>query len=209
MEIPATKENRVLANAVNARLKSDARILNAKAAFWRLAGFALVCAMIGIGGGAILFGWTYGRQPVIQAEQVANAVAAALSTLTLKTEGTVKLDPGARLAVAAPAAQDMPRPTESQLGTNQTPKSVATAFTVFKQVVFGSGQVVTGWNFTSGEQKNPEHQYCYYTEQLDGGSKVTIDLGDNGHPAANIKPRAGLDPILAYASCVWFKTGSI
>ena len=101
MEIPATKENRVLANAVNARLKSDARILNAKAAFYRLAGAALVCGMVGVGTGAALYGWTYGRQPVIQAEQVANAVAAALSRLTLKTEGTVKLDPESKLAIAA------------------------------------------------------------------------------------------------------------
>lgn len=212
MEIPATKENRVLANAVNARLKSDARILNAKAAFYRLAGYALICATLGLGIGAALYGWTYGRQPVIQAEQVAGAVAAALSGLTLKTEGMVKLDPQSILAIAAPKPPEGPRPTEAQLGAGATPPSQAavnTNFTVFKNVPHGSGQVVTGWNFTSSDQKTPQHQYCYYSEQIDGTSKVTIDLGENGRPVAMAKGRASMDPVLAYTNCVWFKSGAI
>ena len=211
MELPATKDNRVLANAVNARIKSEARILNAKAAFYRLAGLSLVCAMTGVGIGAALYGWTYGRQPVIQAEQVANAVAAAMSGLTLKAEGTVKLDPESTLALAQ-KPPEAPRPTASQLGAGATPASqaaVATNFTVFKNVPFGSGQVVTGWNFTSSEQKTPQHQYCYYSEQIDGTSKMTIDLGENGRPAAISKTRSGMDPVLGYANCVWFKTGGI
>lgn len=212
MEIPATKENRVLANAVNARLKSDARIQNAQAAFWRLAGLALVCAMTGVGVGAALYGWTYARQPVIQAEEVASAVASALSGLTLKTEGVVKLDPDSRLAMTPPPPAEVPRPTEAQLGTGTSPKSLAnvnTAFTVFKNVPYNSGQVVTGWNFSTSDQKSPQHQYCYYSEQIDGTSKVTIDLGENGRPAANVKSRPGMDPVMAYANCVWFRNGAI
>ena len=209
MELPNTRENRVLANAVNARLKSDARIQNAKAAFWRLSGIALICAMVGVGFGAALFGWTYARQPVIQAEQVADAVARALASTTLKTEGTVKLDPDAKITAAAPAPSEMPRPTDSQLGAGSTPAAVTTAFTVFKNTPFGSGQVVTGWNFTSSEQKTPQHQYCYYSEQLDGSSKVTIDLGENGRPTPLTKTKSNMDPIMAYANCVWFKGGQI
>lgn len=211
MEIPATPENRVLANAVNARLKSDARIQNAQAAFYRLAGIALVCAMIGVGIGAALAGWTYHRSPTIQADEVARAVAAAMSSVVLKAEGTVKLDPDAKLPVASPASE-VPRPTDAQLGTGTVPKSqaaVATAFTVFKNVPFGGGQVVTGWNFSTSEQKAPQHQYCYYSEQIDGSSKVTIDLGENGRPVANVRARPNMDPVLAYANCVWFKTGAI
>ncbi|HMO30651.1 hypothetical protein [Enterovirga sp.] len=208
MEIPNTPENRVLAGAVNARIKADARILNAKAAFWRLAGWALVCAMIGLGTGAALLGWTYSRAPAIEADLVARAVADALQTVTFKTEGTVKLDPESRLAVSSP----VPRPTESQLGEGQKPASQAavnTAFTVFKNVPHGSGQVVTGWNFTSSEQKSPTHQYCYYSEQIDGGSKLTVDLGENGRPNPAARPRGGMDPTVAYTNCVWFKSGSI
>lgn len=209
MEIPNTPENRVLAGAVNARIKADARILNAKAAFWRLAGWSLMLAMIGIGTGAALLGWTYSRGPAIEAEQVAQAVAAALQTVTLKAEGTVKLDPDAKLSLPAPPT---PRPTEAQLGTGQKPASQAavnTAFTVFKNVPHGAGQVVTGWNFTSSEQKSPTHQYCYYSEQIDGGSKITVDLGENGRPNPAARGRGGMDPTVAYANCVWFRSGSI
>lgn len=212
MELPATKENRVLANAVNARIKSEARILNAKAAFWRLAGLSLVCAMSGAGLGAVLYGWTYYRGPAVQAEQVANAVAQALSGLVLKSEGTVKLDPDAVLALGSAKPAEMPRPTEAQLGVGTAPASraaVNTAFTVFKNVPMGNGQVVTGWNFSSGEQKSPQHQYCYYSEQIDGTSKVTVDLGENGRPVAATKARASMDPVMAFANCVWFKNGAI
>lgn len=208
MEIPNTPENRVLAGAVNARIKADARILNAKAAFWRLAGWALVCAMIGVGTGAALLGWTYSRAPAIEADLVARAVAEALQTVTFKTEGTVKLDPESRIPAPAP----IPRPTETQLGEGQKPASQAavnTAFTVFKSVPHGSGQVVTGWNFSSSEQKSPTHQYCYYSEQIDGGSKLTVDLGENGRSNPAAKPRGTMDPAAAYANCVWFKSGSI
>lgn len=209
MEIPATKENRVLASAVNARIKGDARLLNAQAALYRMAGIGLAAALAGVGLGAVLYGWTYARTPTVEAELVAGAVARALAGLTLKTEGTVKLDPEARLAAARP---DVPIPTAAQLGAGATPDSkaaVATNFTVFKNVPFSQGQVVTGWNFTSSEQKSPQHQYCYYSEQLDGTSKVTIDLGENGRAVPQTRTRPNVDATAAVTNCVWFKAGAI
>jgi hypothetical protein len=206
MELPATPENRVLASAVNARIKSDARLLNARAAWFRLAGAGAFCALLGGGVGAILWGWAQTRGPAADAETVASAVAQALSGLTLKTEGTVKLDPDARLALGG--RSEIPTPTAAQLGAGAVPDSkaaVLTAFTVFKNVPYGSGQVVTGWNFSSSEQKAPTHQYCYYSEQLDGTSKVTIDLGENGRALPQSKARTSVDPAVAYTNCVWFK----
>lgn len=209
MEIPATPENRVLASAVNARIKSEARLLNARAGLYRLAGLGIACAFAGAGIGAALFGWTYARAPTVQADLVASAVARALEGLTLKTEGTVKLDPEARIGVAR---AETPTPTPDQLGAGARPDSQATAatnFTVFKNVPFGQGQVVTGWNFASSQQKLPTHQYCYYSEQLDGTSKVTIDLGENGNMVVGTQQRARIDMRAAYTNCVWFKAGAI
>ncbi len=209
MEIPATAENRVLANAVNARIKSEARIQNAQAAFWRLAGAGLFCLTVGCAIGAIFWGWAQTRGPAADAATVASAVAEALQGLTLKTEGTVKLDPDSRVAVGGGSgATDVPTPSAAQLGAGATPDSkaaVLTNFTVFKNVPFSQGQVVTGWNFTSSEQKWPLHQYCYYSEQLDGTSKVTVDLGENGRALPQAKSRPNLDPTKAYTNCVWFK----
>lgn len=212
MEIPNTKENRVLANAVNARLRSDARILNAKAAFYRLLGIGTLCGLLGAGIGAALYGWQLSRQPAAETERIAQAVAAALSGLTLKTEGTVKLDPASMAALSSAKPAEAPRPTETQLGVGTKPASQAavnTAFTVFKNVPHASGNVVTGWNFSSSEQKMPQHQYCYYSEQIDGGSKLTVDLGENGRLIATAKARSGVDPASAFANCVWFKGGAL
>lgn len=207
MELPANAENRVLASAVNARIKSDARLLNARAALYRLAGIGIMCTFIGAGLGAAFYGYSYTNDPTFPTEKVANTVAVALSRITLRTEGTVKIDPDSKLELGG-GRSEVPTPTAAQLGAGAVPESkaaVLTNFTVFKNVPFNQGQVVTGWNFTSGDQKSPNHQYCYYSEQLDGNSKVTIDLGENGRPLPQTKTRVNVDPIIAYANCVWFK----
>jgi hypothetical protein len=211
MELPNTSENRVLASAVNARIKSDARLLNARATLYRLAGVGLLCALAGAGIGAAFYGYSYTNDPTYPTAKVANAVAEALQKVTFKTEGTVKLDPESTLAAGGPRSE-IPTPTPAQLGAGAQPESkaaVLTNFTVFKNVPYGSGQVVTGWNFTSSEQKNPTHQYCYYSEQIDGTSKVTIDLGENGRALPQAKARTSVDPAIAYSNCVWFKSGAI
>lgn len=206
MEIAPTPDNRALAAAVNARIRSENRIVNAKAALWRLSGVGILCALIGAGIGAGLYGYSYlGTDRSPRTDQVAQALAQALEKTTLKVEPAAKPEP-------TTSATPVPKPTETQLGTDAAPPSrahVATAFTVFKNVPFGSGQVVTGWNFASGDQPTPNHQYCYYSEQIDGTSKVTIDLGENGQTVPPTKTRTSVDPARAFANCVWFKSGSL
>lgn len=206
MELPATPENRVLASAVNSRIRSDARRHNAQAAFYRLAGWGVLCGLLGAGIGGAFYGYSY-LNPPNSTENVAGIVADALSRVTFRTEGTVKLDPESTLQLAN-ARPEVPTPTAAQLGTGATPDSkaaVATNFTVFKNVPFGQGQVVTGWNFNAGDQKSPTHQYCYYSEQIEGNSKVTVDLGENGRSVPQFTTRAKVDTGAAYKSCVWFK----
>ena len=210
MELPNTAENRVLASTVNARIRSDARLLNARAGLYRLAGIGILCCLGGVGIGAAFYGYSYTNDPTFPTAKVANTVAEALSKVTFKTEGTVKLDPDSTVGLGG--RSEVPTPTAAQLGAGATPDSkaaVLTNFTVFKNVPFGSGQVVTGWNFTSSDQKSPSHQYCYYSEQLDGTSKVTVDLGENGRALPQAKARSNVDPVIAYSNCVWFKAGAI
>ena len=204
MELPNSTENRVLASAVNSRIRSDARLLNARAALYRFAGIGILCALGGAGIGAAFYGYSYTNDPTFPTEKVAKTVAAALSQVTLKTEGTVKLDTDARIE----ARSEVPKPSTAQLGTGATPESkaaVQTNFTVFKNVPYGSGEVVTGWNFTASDQKAPGRQYCYYSEQLDGQSQVTVALGENGLMLPQDKARTNVDPKIAASNCVWFK----
>ena len=210
MELPNTAENRVLASTVNARIRSDARLLNARAALYRLAGIGILCALTGVGIGAAFYGYSYANDPTFPTANVANTVAEALSKVTLKTEGTVKLDPESTIGVGS--RSEIPTPTAAQLGAGATPDpkaAVVTNFTVFKTTPFGSGVVVTGWNFISSEQKAPSQQYCYYGEEIEGGTRVQIDLGENGRALPVTKARANVDPTVAFSKCVWFKAGAI
>ena len=207
MELPNTTENRVLASAVNSRIRAESRKQNAQAALYRFAGMGILCAFAGGGLGLAFYGYSWISDPTSQTDKIARTVAAAMSTVTFRTEGTVKLDPDSKIGVAN-AHPDIPTPTPAQLGTGVSPDSrasVQTNFTVFKNVPYSQGQVVTGWNFDSGQQKSPSHQYCYYSEQLDGTSKVTIDLGENGRMLPQAKARINVDPNVAYTNCVWFK----
>ena len=207
MEIPNTADNRALASAINSRLRSDARIVGAKAALWRLVGGGVLCALAGVGLGCAFYGYSYIADSGAPNERVAQAFATALDRVKLKLDPGTAL-PGTALPDTAPA---VPKPSAAQLGTDAAPASqapVATNFTVFKNVPYAGGQVVTGWNFGSSADSQPTHQYCYYSEQLDGGSKVTVDLGENSIPspaALGAKARVSVDTIKAFQSCVWFR----
>jgi hypothetical protein len=104
VDVPPTKDNRVLSSAVNARIRSDARLHNAKAALWQLVGFGVMSALIGVGIGAAFYGYSHIADPTVPAELIARSVAKGLEGVTLKTEGVVRLDPDSKIQVAgAPA----------------------------------------------------------------------------------------------------------
>lgn len=137
--------------------------------------------------------------------------------LKLDPATTVKLDPNARVRVSnAPA--DQTRPTPAQLNP-QPPsaqpdaaatKPVATNYTIFKNVEFGQGAVVTGWSFSSSEQPSPNYQYCYYVQGAGGddpNAQVKVDIARNGAMVPNLRPQR-FDIKSAAASCVWFDGGA-
>jgi hypothetical protein len=241
MEVANTLPNRALAQAVNSRITADAVMLSAKSTLWRLTGVGAMCALIGIGAGAVFFGYSYVHDPRTSAEKMAIAFTQALEKSTLKTSGEVKLDPQATVKLDANGAQvkidpasavrldasgtvvrldpnalanvrsyDVPRPTSNQLGSSAVPPSnatVVTNFTVFKTVTYGKGQVVSGWKFTSNEDLTPDHEYCYYSEGIDEGASVRINLAADGRLNLNGKSPATLNRTNAAANCVWFGGG--
>ena len=42
-----------------------------------------------------------------------------------------------------------------------------TNYTIFKNVRYGSGNVVTGWSFDLSDTNRPKSQICYYNENLE------------------------------------------
>jgi hypothetical protein len=132
-------------------------------------------------------------------------------TIRLDRESKLRLDPDAKvradgeMRVQAPSfsvPRTVPKPT--------SPVPTITNFTVFKQLPFGKGVVMTGWDFLTSTQKSPTHQYCYYTESSDEalGLNVNFDIGHDRRPASPKTPPVDFDMAAAFARCVWFRDAS-
>jgi hypothetical protein len=137
--------------------------------------------------------------------------------LSLARDQTVSLDPSSRVLldptakVRADGEIQVQTPSVSPLDTTPPPRRAATTptitnFTVFKEVDFDKGQVVTGWKFLTSAQKFPTTQYCYYTEKLEASlfdPVVYIGLNEELDPPK--QPPQGFDIAAAFKKCVWFK----
>lgn len=101
IDVPATPDNRLLAERVAARMAADSRIVNAKAAFWRLMGVGSLVCLTGIGAAAAILAYSRYADVTVSSEKIAAALAEALQKSTLKTEGTVVLGPDATVSLAS------------------------------------------------------------------------------------------------------------
>lgn len=217
-----TDKNSSLASAVNNRIRADGSMIAAKSVMWRLIGIGALCLMAGCGIGAALFGYAYVTDSRTSAEKMATAFAAALdhanlgtvrfnpeSVVKLDPNATVKVDPNASLKVDASAVHmtaDVPHPSERQY-TGGSNAKVVTNYTIFKTVKYGTGAVMTGWEFTSSEQDRPTSQFCYYAAPTaDGVTSVHIALAKDGQylPIAQ-NNNANVDAAAAFQQCIWFR----
>lgn len=204
-----THENIVLAQHVNGRLRAEARMHFARAFLLRAIGAGAFSALAGIGIGAACYGYAYMNQFDSAAEKIASAMQTALADVTLKTKGEVTLTDNTLKIEALPTqkANAVPTPTKAQLGADAAPASQApvnTTFTVFKQVPYLDGQIVTGWNFKANEER-PFQQYCYFSRRSNeskGQVEIKIDLAMDGKTLPQPQKSDVNLGILA-TNCVW------
>ncbi|CAO4145777.1 hypothetical protein LNAOJCKE_1721 [Methylorubrum aminovorans] len=204
-----THENIVLAQHVNGRLRAEARMHFARAFLLRAIGAGAFSALAGIGIGAACYGYAYMNQFDSAAEKIAGAMQAALADVTLKTKGEVTLTDNTLKLEGLPTqkASGVPTPTKAQLGADAVPASQApvnTTFTVFKQVPYLDGQIVTGWNFKANEER-PFQQYCYFSRRSNetkGQVEIKIDLAMDGKTLPQPQKSDVNLGILA-TNCVW------
>jgi hypothetical protein len=81
---------------------------------------------------------------------------------------------------------------------------VNTTFTVFKQVPYLDGQIVTGWNFKDNADQ-PYQQYCYFSRRSNeakGQVEIKIDLAMDGKTLPQPQKSDVNLEILA-RNCVW------
>jgi len=234
MNLIPTELNQRLATAVWYSVSADRFYISGKAGFWRLVGLGLVTFGIGVAAGFGFYGYSYVTRNTDAANTFASTFSKALAEVQLRAiaEGTVKLepneislakdqtislDPSSRVLldptakVRADGEIEVQVPSISVLdGAPQPPRAnanpIITNFTVFKTVEFEKGQIWTGWTFLTSAQKFPTHQYCYYTEKLEGSQfepVVYIASNEDLDPPKEL-PK-GFDIDAAFQRCVWFK----
>lgn len=127
----------------------------------------------------------------------------------LNEGATVKLDPNSTIRVVGDLKIDIPQPSKQQLQLDTMSKSGEelpfTNYTIFTDVKFGTGEVVTGWNYDLSDTLRPKQQYCYYGESLDKGLSARYTLALNGTPQRP-SPLAKLSFNFdgAIANFIWF-----
>jgi hypothetical protein len=161
---------------------------------------------------AAAYGWATLNQFDTAAEKIAAAMQAALADVTLKTKGEVTLTDNVLKLEGLPKAAATPTPTKAQLGSDAAPASKAavnTTFTVFKQVPYLDGQIVTGWNFKDSADQ-PYQQYCYFSRRSNeakGQVEIKIDLAMDGKTLPQPQKSDVNLEILA-RNCVWHGKGT-
>ena len=207
-----TPENIALAQQVNTRLRADASYVAARAFLFRALGLGAFLCLTGAGIGAAAYGWATMNQFDTAAEKIAAAMQAALADVTLKTKGEVTLtDNTLKLEGLPKLVGGPPTPTKAQLGEQASPASKAqvnTTFTVFKQVPYLDGQIVTGWNFKDGAEQ-PYQQYCYFSRRSNeskGQVELKIDLAMDGKTLPQPQ-KSDVNLEILSRNCVWHEKG--
>ncbi len=215
MLIAGTKANRQLAGSVNARVAADASMISAQAWLIRCGALGMLALLVGAGVGLAFLGVARSRDASGAADRLAATLTGALEKARLHAQidpdSVVKLDPAAQVAMD-PAANRVqldgatPRPTRDQLkpdAASGSGRPVQTNYIVFKEVRWGNGRVVTGYEFAP-EGKAPRSQYCYFADDVDEQTSKTVYIAADGRYRHPPNPPAGLDPAKAAAECVWF-----
>lgn len=222
------------AATLNSQIATRSRLAKATGFAWLCGGGAIAACLAG-GGLALAFaGYSHMISVQPAADIVAKALVDALQRTKLKTQisGTVSLSPDSQLRIADgqsvkldqntivkldPASSvrvvgdlkiDVPQPSKEQLQPDATSNSndlPFTDYTIFRDVAYSTGQVVSGWSYDLSDTTHPKFQYCYFTQNIERGLATKYILAVNGSmrpPSSSARPSFDFDG--AVANCSWF-----
>jgi hypothetical protein len=219
-----TNENRALADATISRLKAEARIESTKASLFRVGGYSIFVVCLGLGCGATFLGFASIKKAHSSSDEIAKILSTGINSATIKTRGEVrilpsaivslkpgttvnlrptlvKLEPGASVQVQDPGPRVDPFTNGAQPTSGG---SVVTNYTVFKEVKYSRGAVMTEWTFGSNEHTTPNRQRCYYVEHgAEASASIVTELAVNGRTVLHAR-RPQVDTTAAATNCVWF-----
>jgi hypothetical protein len=227
-------ELRGFAAAVNSRLAAEARVARGMSFAWICAGAMISIALTGLGVAATFVGYSHLNNLTDAADFISRSMVDALQKAELKSvvtgkmaldpaseiklasnqiirlsEGTnVKLDPDSSVRIIGNMKVDVPQPSKQQLQldtTNQSEQLPFTEYTVFRDVDYQKGHVVTGWNYDLTDQIRPRSQICYYEEGHAQGVSARYTLAVNNYPRRpSTLTKVAFDFDGALTSCIWF-----
>jgi hypothetical protein len=213
---------------------AEARIAKAIAFAWLAGGVAIACCLASLGLAAAFYGYSYVISVGPAAEQTAKAMVSALERSAIKTTVTgimslapksqvhlapgqtvrledgavVGLDPNSSVRVIGDLKVDIPQPSKRQLqldATSKTDELPFTAYTIFRSVSFGSGKVVSGWNYDLSDTSRPKSQFCYYGQSIERGLSTKYTLAFNGIPRRlSSQSKLPFNFDTAVMNCIWF-----
>jgi hypothetical protein len=129
-------------------------------------------------------------------------------TVRLNEGAIVKLDPSSSVRIVGNLKVDVPQPSKQQLQLDtkaKTDELPFTNYTIFRDVSYEKGHVVTGWNYDLSDSTRPKVQYCYYQQSVEKGlsAKYTLAVNDSPRrPSALTKVSFNFDGALE--NCIWF-----
>jgi hypothetical protein len=214
-------EVRGFAAIINSRLLAEARVARAMSFAWICAGATIAIVLTGLGVAVSFVGYSRLNNLSAAAEIISRSLADAIQRTELKSivsgkmalspnsevrlapgqvirlaEGaTVKLDPSSSVRIIGNMKVDVPQPSKQQLQldtTSQSEQLPFTEYTIFKDVNYQRGHVVTGWNYDLVDAMKPKSQVCYYEESPSQGVSSRYTLSVNNYPrrpsALTLKP---------------------
>jgi hypothetical protein len=230
----ATDEIQRFAAVINSRLAAESLVARAKAFGWLCTGAAIAVCLAGAGCAIALFGYGHMLSVKPAAEMTARALADSLQRTKIKTivsgrmtlspeselklapgqtvrlnEGAiVKLDPNSSVRVIGNLKVDVPQPSKQQLqleATTKTDELPFTNYTIFRDVNYEKGHVVTGWNYDLSDAARPKVQYCYYQQTVEKGLSAKYMLAVNDYPRTpSALTKVSFNFEGALANCIWF-----
>src|SRR5262245_32603224 len=173
-----------LATFLNSRLAAESRVARAQAFAWLCGGVAIAVCLAGFGCALALVGYGHTLAVRPAAELTARALADAMQRTKLKTtvsgrmslssdseltlaagqtvrlndDAIVKLDPSSSVRIIGNLKVDVPQPSKQQLqldATTKTDELPFTNYTIFRDVNYERGHVVTGWNYDLSDTTRP------------------------------------------------------
>jgi hypothetical protein len=225
---------RGLAAVINSRLAAEARVARAMSFAWICAGAMLSIALTGLGFASAFLGYSHLNNLAEAADLISGSMAVALQKTELKSivsgkmaldpnsevklapnqiihlsdGATVKLDPSSSVQIIGNMKLDVPQPSKQQLQldtTSQNEQLPFTEYTVFKDVNYEKGHVVTGWNYDLTDPMRPQSQICYYEEKASQGVSARYTLSVNNYPRRpSTLTKVSFDFDGALANCIWF-----